>query len=88
MIQVVDNFLKRFRKKVAEVNLEKQGKKNKVAADLEPIIRIGRQFKGGARLSAISFGEKKASPAVRKYKRHRDRVNKLAAISRRKNRIS
>jgi len=86
-MKFLDNFLSRFRKKVAAVNLENMGKKNKVAADFDPIIRIGRQHKGGARLSAISLGEKKASPAVRKYKRHRDRVNKLAAISRRKNRI-
>ena len=88
MIQVVDNFLKRFRKKVAEINLEKQANRNKVSADFDSIIRIGRHHGGGARLSAISFGEKKASPTLRKYRQHRDRVNKLGAISRRKNRIS
>jgi hypothetical protein len=86
MEPIQDNFFKRFRKKVEGIFYRTRG--NKGTADLDPIIRIGRHHGGGARLSAISFGEKKASPTLRKYRQHRDRVNKLGAISRRKNRIN
>ena len=52
----------------------------------DPVVRIRRKPHGGASANPIVFGRRAGSPLERKRRRMARRKNKIAAMSRRKNR--